>query len=409
MSRIRKLAVAAGTFSLALGVGFVMQNGDVLAARLGGGGGSVPDAQAAGPLADGAAGMSAAVSQADTRRITTPDDPVAVAALPLAPPAPGAGDAGLDIRLPADAAPVPVLAGGDLAGVAPLPAVAGIAAGDGADLVTADAAMPDLVEPDLGGDVAGESDTFLAALMTEDAPAADPAPQLLADDACRSEMRAEVLPLGLVSLELSSPCAPNAQVAFLHQGMMFAEVTDAAGRIALVVPALAEQAMFLADVTGAAGAVAMVEVPEMAGLHRAVLQWQGGSDLVLRALEFGAGYGTDGDVWAGAPRGPGVDGGGFLIELGDPALTAAQRAQVYTFPVKAGGDGMAGDGDVALSVEIEVTADNCGREMAAQSLQLAPGGGITAHDLTLRLPGCDTVGDLLVVPGMLEDLYLAAS
>ena len=36
MSQIRKIAVAGGTFAAALGIGFVVQNGDALASRLAG-------------------------------------------------------------------------------------------------------------------------------------------------------------------------------------------------------------------------------------------------------------------------------------------------------------------------------------------------------------------------------------
>ncbi|MBW7921591.1 MAG: hypothetical protein H3C51_05755 [Rubellimicrobium sp.] len=354
MSRIRKLAVAAGTFSLALGVGFVMQNGDVLAARFG---------------AMSPAGGPAPAPSVVRGPVAAPQEPALAAAFPRAPDArAGHDDTGaLAIALPSDA-------------LDPLPA---------------------LVLDDSGADAAGP---VLAALTVDETPAPDPGPQVLAEDSCRSVMAAEALPAGLVNLHLSSPCAPLAQVSFLHQGMMFTEVTDGDGAIDLVVPALATNAMFLADVTGAPGAVALVEVPEVATLDRAVLQWQGADGLTLRALEFGADYGSDGDVWAGAPHAPGAEGTGFLIELGDPALTASQLAQVYTFPH----DGSR-SGEVALSVEVEVTADNCGRDIAAQSLQIAPGTDIVAHDLTLRVPGCEVAGDLLVVSGMLQDLHLAAN
>lgn len=50
MSRIRKLAVAGLTFGVALGIGFVMQNGDVLAARFGEVPGRGPTLAQAGPV-----------------------------------------------------------------------------------------------------------------------------------------------------------------------------------------------------------------------------------------------------------------------------------------------------------------------------------------------------------------------
>lgn len=368
MTRIRKVAVAVGTFSLALGVGFVMQNGDVLAARFGTTDHHPPE-----------------VAQDDAGPLALPAEPALAIALPHPPVtlvggADAGSNAGTVIALPTG--PVPVLLASDLILVStPGPELAGMNA--------------------ITDEPSGQA---LAALTLDEAPAADLAPQVIVEENCRTVLQAEVLPAGLVGLHLSSPCAPLARVSFLHQGMMFTELTDAGGHIDLTVPALAGQALFLADVTGASGAVAMADVPEVAELDRAVLQWQGAPGMNLRALEFGADYGSDGDVWAGAPRNPGMDGG-FLIELGDPSLDQAQLAQVYTFP----GAAISRSGDVTLSVEIEVTADNCGRNLAAQSLQIAPGAEIVAHDLTLSVPGCDNEGDLLVVSGMLADLHLAAN
>jgi len=42
MGQLKKIGMAAGTFSVALGIGFVMQNGDALASRFGNEGNTVP-------------------------------------------------------------------------------------------------------------------------------------------------------------------------------------------------------------------------------------------------------------------------------------------------------------------------------------------------------------------------------
>ena len=231
------------------------------------------------------------------------------------------------------------------------------------------------------------------------------APAAATEDDCPTAMTAQALPAGLVDLRLSAPCAPLARVTFLHRGMMFTELTDAGGEVALTVPALAANAVFLAEIDGGAGAMAVVAIPEVDRLDRAVLQWQGATGLALHALEYGADYGSAGHVWAGAPHDPATGETGFLIELGAPGLPEPLLAQVYTFPHAQASRA----GEVALDVEAEVTDTNCGRELAAQSLQIAPGAAMVAHDLLLPMPGCEAVGDLVLVPGMLADLHLAAN
>jgi len=266
-------------------------------------------------------------------------------------------------------------------------------------------APPDLRVPDQA------TTATPVALETEAEPeAVEPMPpeQVAAVSDCAVDLRATPAPAGLVQLALSAPCAPLAQVTIHHQGMMFSALTDPEGAVQVTVPALAEQALFIADVRGGGGAVALVDVPEVAGLDRAVLQWQGDIGLDLHAREFGADYGSAGHVWSAAPRDAQLAlaaGEGFLLQLGEPAADQPLMAQVYTFPRALAHQ----DGDVVLTVEAEVGTNNCGQEIAAQSIQIAPGAEPTAIDLTLALPGCDAVGEMLVLSGMLTDLHLAAN
>lgn len=358
MSQIRKLATAAGTFSLALGIGFVMQNGDVLAARFG----SVPttSAEMASEAAPETGSMRLAVVQAD---------PMTIPSLP--PLGPGRANvvAATSMTIPSET-PSPAFA--------PAFAHAFSLAGD-------------------------SSFGLFPAALVDTSDAQMPAPA--APHGCTAEMTAEVLPAGLIALRLSAPCAPLARVSFHHRGLTFTELTDAEGSIDITIPALAEQAVVLADVPGSAGAVAIVDVPGIATLDRAVLQWQGEAGLNLHALEFGADYGAGGHVWADNPRTPAAAEGGFLIELGNPLAPEPLLAQVYTFPH----DNAGRAGDVSLNVDAEVTAANCGREVSAQSLQIAPGTDPVAHDLKLQMPDCATTGDFLIVSGMLSDLHLASN
>ena len=342
MAQIRKYLVAGGTFSVAMGIGFVMQNGDALASRM------VADEPVMTPMAQPIAEETAAA------------ETVA--------PAP---------EMPAPAVSAALAIPSDLVAPAPAPAPVELAA--------------------------AELDSPLA-----DAPLTDAGPQApLALDTCVADMEATVGPAATVMLEISAPCAADSVATIHHQGMIFSVLIDSAGKATVMAPALAANAVFIADLPGGYGAAAVVSVPEIEGFDRAVLQWQGVTGLGLHALEFGAGYNQDGHVWAASARG--IDAvesgsGGFLMRLGDVGIETAFQAEVYTFP-----SGTAQrDGRIELSVEAEVLPGNCGRAIAAQSIQIAPGSLPAALDLTMTMPGCDAVGEFLVLKNMLESLTLAS-
>lgn len=148
-------------------------------------------------------------------------------------------------------------------------------------------------------------------------------------------------------------------------------------------------------------------VPDFANYDRAVLQWEGNTAVMLSAYEFGADFGEDGHVFRNNARSfdDAIDGdGGFLVSLGDYSVEDALMAEVYTFPSGAIG----GDGEILLSAEAEITADNCGEELAAQSIQVFPDGNTMALDLTMVMPDCDAIGDFLILQNMFEDLTLAS-
>jgi hypothetical protein len=236
-------------------------------------------------------------------------------------------------------------------------------------------------------------------------PALPDSPPAMGAD-CTATLSATTAPMAIVALALNAPCAPGTAITIHHQGMMFSATTDAAGRADLMVPALAVAAVFVADLGNGEGAVAVVDVPDAALVDRAVLQWQATDGLALHAYEFGAGFDEAGHVWAAASgnSAAAVAGtGGFLMQLGDASGQNAMLAQVYTYPSAASHQA----GDVALVAEAEVTAANCGRPITAQSIQMSPGGTPFTFDLAMTMPGCEAVGEYLVLQDMLLDLTLA--
>ena len=233
------------------------------------------------------------------------------------------------------------------------------------------------------------------------------APAAIPEKSCEVAMGATVLPLAMVALSVTAPCEPNAALTIHHQGMMFTILTDAAGTTDILVPAMAQDAFFIAAFESGDGAVTSAEVPELANFDRAALQWQGVNAVQLHALEFGADYDTDGHVWS-ASSGEldfvAPSQAGFLVRLGDESRDTPLMVEVYTFPTGT----VSRDGSVALTVEAEVTAENCGRDVAAQSIQIDPTSAPIAIDLTMTMPECDAVGEFLVLKNMFKDLTLAA-
>ncbi|WP_420014177.1 hypothetical protein [Tateyamaria sp.] len=216
------------------------------------------------------------------------------------------------------------------------------------------------------------------------------------------------MPGAMVNLMLSAPCAANERLTIHHNGLMFTEATGADGMLDVVVPALTEQAVFIMAFSNGDGAVAQTVIDDLYGYDRVALQWRGQAGFQLHAREFGADYGATGHIWAGVePDVAGMIGGqhGFLMQLGNRDVAQPLVAEVYTFPTSK----TAQDGTIDLSVEAEVTTQNCGLEVEAQSIEMTENGNLKTQDLTLAVPGCDAVGSFLVLNNLVSDLKVASN
>lgn len=223
---------------------------------------------------------------------------------------------------------------------------------------------------------------------------------------CEQSLSARPVAAAMVELTLDAACLPNARFTLHHNGMMFTGVTDAAGKSLLTVPALSEQAVFIAAFPGGDGAVASAEVTSMQDYDRVVLQWQRHGGLQLHALEHGADYGDPGHVWAGASRDMAVAArgeGGFLMRLGAGDMPEALLAEVYTFPTGTSPQ----EGAVVVSLEAQVTRENCGRDIVAQTIEVKGAQRPKVQDVELAMPECDAVGDFLVLKNLIDDLKIA--
>lgn len=247
---------------------------------------------------------------------------------------------------------------------------------------------------------------LVAAVEPDNAFGADDA-LLTLSSSCEVFVSASAEAHAMVALNVYAPCATGERFTLHHNGMMFTQSTDSEGEASLSVPALAEMAVFIVAFDSGPAAVTSLTVPDAALYERAVLQFEGAGGLDLHALENGAGYHSQGHVWSGEPgQVSDLDlGNGVLIELGDPTSISPRLAQVYTFPIGS----KVTDRNVSLNVEAAITPANCGQDLAAQSLQIGEDGELNAVDLVMTMPGCDAVGDLLILGNMFANIELASA
>ncbi|WP_152544477.1 hypothetical protein [Actibacterium mucosum] len=225
---------------------------------------------------------------------------------------------------------------------------------------------------------------------------------------CETALTATAGKAAMVQLHVSATCATNDRIEILHGRLAFAARLSNTGTATLDVPALDGSATFLVRLSDGDILRGFVEVPDAADFERVVLQSDGSGLMELHAYEFGAGYGEDGHVWAQAPRGAdqALQGkGGFMSVLGDGTLASPMVAQVYSHP-----KGQALNSDVVrVSIEVPITEGNCSNDLNAEALQPGPDGSMQAIDLTLAAPGCDGIGEFLVLKNVVRDLKIAAN
>ncbi|MDJ0628445.1 MAG: hypothetical protein QNJ44_09330 [Rhodobacter sp.] len=225
---------------------------------------------------------------------------------------------------------------------------------------------------------------------------------------CGVILSASERPGAMVNLTLTAPCRGEEVITVRHGGLQFSGRMSHLGSYSALVPALAQDAEFTVAFPDGEVSTTQLTVSAANDVERVVLQTRGETGLQIHALEFGADYDMPGHVWAGQPRDAGSaikTGGGFITQMGDPALDEAHLAEVYTFPA----DARIRDGVVRLSIEAEVTAYNCAKDIAGQTMQRQADGGMKSVTVTLAMPDCEAIGEFLVLKNLLQDLKIASN
>lgn len=374
--QIKRRAITVGTtFFLAAATGHVMQNGETISARLRGA--AAPEA----PVLASVISTAATVAKASPP-IPKPTGEPAMAAAP--------DSAASESNAPTTPAAAHVQAAATIAGMPESEEEARAAVP--AKVVTG-AELPDLpnleprpLEADLR--LAGRIGK-LGAGYSKTKSAADANYSVFGIACADPALALESSARGMMKLTLAAPCFANERVTVAHGGLVVAMATDAAGDLSMMLPAFSATARV--DVRFATGDTvsATQAVGGLEALARVGVQWQGAEGLRLHAFENGAGFDMPGHVSATAPRDRTTGEGGFLTVLGDPTVDHPLMAEVYTAP--------AGTVLSEVLVEAPVTDATCGRLVAGQALRMVPGKAAVTETVSFAMPGCDAVGDSLML------------
>lgn len=226
----------------------------------------------------------------------------------------------------------------------------------------------------------------------------------LAAKSCDISLDLLAEPAAMIGLTLVAPCRPNERVVLRHSGLAVTAKTSGTGALFVSLPAFNEPATVSVRFGDGKSVSAILAMPQAKQLRRFGVQWTGDDAFQLHAFETGGDYGEPGHVSAADPQLPQVGEtsvGGFLSVLGDDQVELPMLAEVYTYPA-------ANDAAVRIVVEAAVTKNTCAREILGETLT-GVAGDVSMTDLSVAMPDCDAIGDILVLKNLDPDMKIAAA
>ncbi|WP_322891055.1 MULTISPECIES: hypothetical protein [unclassified Yoonia] len=212
------------------------------------------------------------------------------------------------------------------------------------------------------------------------------------DSACPVALSARRAADAMVTLTATLPCAPDTDVLIAHDLIRFSARTDSEGLLETLVPALSVEAEFVLFTANVEQARVTIPVPALRNYDRAVLQWRGAGNLQLHSFAAGAEVGDPGHVWSASVQDT-IGSRGTVQRLGTGSADPSYSAEVFTYPQ----GGWQGATDMALKIGVVLTAENCGRAMPVTTFQINRGDLVMRRDMSLRLPGCDGAGSVVLL------------
>ena len=218
---------------------------------------------------------------------------------------------------------------------------------------------------------------------------------------CGTDVHAAAIPGALIRVEVKAACTPDVPVLVEYAGLTAAVGLDAGGTASVDLPAFSEVTDIAVRVGSEAPVHQTVRVPNATAYKRIAVAWSGSSPISVHALEFSATPGSAGHVATNRVRRDGSEG--TVRRIGDPEMDTPRLAEIYSFPQAGAGRG----GTVRISVTAEVTEENCGTVMELTVLQGRDGKPPDNSVTAIPVPGCNAVGDILVLKNLVQDLKIA--
>lgn len=218
---------------------------------------------------------------------------------------------------------------------------------------------------------------------------------------CSINLTTEATTGATIAVDIFAPCKPTQMLTVEHAGLAFSVLTDQQGAAHVVVPALEANADVSVLFTDGGQATASVQVPDIDNVVRVGLTWTNGMNLDLQANEFG----STAQVNAQSPRdyrSARLQGGGYLVQLGDPTLAGGKQAEVYTISVE-----RQQRGTIALSVMLDNPSAVCGRSILAKTVRSRVGQSARMSSIRFTVPACGSLGSQMILPGAVNNIRLA--
>ncbi|HGG06203.1 MAG TPA: hypothetical protein ENK28_12160 [Aliiroseovarius sp.] len=223
---------------------------------------------------------------------------------------------------------------------------------------------------------------------------------------CEAGFTAMAAPGAMVDLTLEAPCYAGQVVDIFHAGLRFTERLDQNGIMQLNVPAMEEDAFFNALFKDGRTESTDILMLTASDYQRVALAWQGLDGFELYALENGADYGEAGHVGSATPYSPerGTAGeGGFLNRFGQGEN--GYYAAIYSYPIRLTDTGRLPE----ISIEAEVLDSNCSREINATMIRKSATGTLETSPLVIAVPGCNAIGEYLVLKNLPQNQRIAGN
>ncbi|MEL6523212.1 MAG: hypothetical protein AAFQ66_19725 [Pseudomonadota bacterium] len=214
---------------------------------------------------------------------------------------------------------------------------------------------------------------------------------------CTIDFTAKPSSYGMIDVQIKAPCYGDTQLEIAQGQLRYSARTDVAGYYSEMLPALAVSTSVSVAFADGWTSRAKVEFSEAFDFTRVALAWRGSRVMQLSAMENRA------EVSRANPGAADLASGetaGFLTTLGDPSLSDAWQVEIYSIPQQA----LSAIGKVDMSIQAEVTPENCGRNRSAYVLQPGFDQSDRPTALTVAMPGCHTAGRTVVLDHVLRDI-----